>query len=301
MRNYNKGFPDEKKIRFYGLDVAYNETGSKKLLAYLKKHAEEQVAHTDSLFIKLAIADEKWPMRMSEFKGEAEVVLHQLQDLIQFLTGNKAKFIRASSTDEFEQVVSYTKLMEQMLMTITTYPLRTRFMAENALHLLEKMPGLKLIVSAHNRHINAIDHVGDTNLGHDLRAKLGEAYYAIGFETNHGTYQTRTLMPKKILANFREDTLDTSPQGSLPWYLSRAKLGDIFLNLRAPITNAAVEHWWNTPQVTRDVPWVYDARSPFFLKVNLKSYYDGILFIEKTTRARPTPNALELASRRVGF
>ncbi len=303
MRTYNQGVPEEKKVGFYGLDIAYNQLGREKVLMYLQKYASEKIPATDSLFRRLAVADEKWPMWQDEFKSEAPIVLPQLQGLIQYLTDHKSKLVSASSPEEFEQILKYTNVMEQMLQTIITYPFRTRFMAENLLYLMEKMPDAKFVVSAHNRHINVIDHVGDTNLGHDLRAELGEAYYAIGFEANEGTYQTRTWMPEElVLAGFREDTLAAAPERSLPWYLSQAKQGDLFLNLRAPIKNAAVEGWWNTPQITRDIAWVYqDDPSQFFLKVNLKSYYDGILFIEKTTRARPTKNALELASKKVGF
>ena len=205
MRSYNQRVPEEKKVRFYGLDVAYNEIARKKVLAYLQKYAPGKVEMADSIFGKLAIADEKWPMRMGECKEDAAVVLPQLQKLIQHFIDNKTTLIQASSPKAYEEVLKYTKVMEQHLLVILTYPLRTRFMAENALYILEKTPGAKLIVSAHNRHINVIDHIGDTNMGHDLRDKLKEAYYAIGFETSQGSYQARAHVPDKpLLSDFKE-------------------------------------------------------------------------------------------------
>lgn len=104
------------------------------------------------------------------------------------------------------------------------------------------------------------------------------------------------------MTDFREDKLAEAPERSLPWYLSRAKLGDLFLNLRTSITNPIVERWWQTPQLTRDVSWTYQGDpSQFFRKTNVKTHYDGILFIKKTSRARPTKNALKLASQGKGF
>lgn len=231
---------------------------------------------------KLAVA--------GDFKGEAELLLPRLQDLIQYLNSNKTKFISASSPDEFEQIMMYTKLMEQCLEVFNNYTLRTRFMAQNLLSLMEKNPNVKFIVSAHNRHINVIDHIGDTNLGHDLREKLGDQYYAMLFETNQGFYQSRTWMPQTLaLSNFIEVILPVAPKESLPFYFSQVKKGNLFLDLRAPVNDTTIENWLNTPQVVNDIQWVYqEDTARRYLKVNVKSYYDGILFIEKTTRARPT-------------
>ncbi len=303
MHSYNQTVPDEKKVGFYGVDFAHNQRGREKVLAYLQKYAPEKVPPTDSVFRRLVVANEKWPMWQDAFKSEAPIVLSQLQNLIQFLTDHQARLISDSSPEAFEQILKYTQVMEQMLLAIIDYPKRTRFMAANLLYLMERMPEGKFIVSAHNRHINVIDHVGDTNLGHDLRAKLGDTYYAVGFETYQGSYQTRTWVPEElVLADFRVDTLAPAPEKSLPWYLFHARQGDLFLNMRTPMTDNTVAQWWNTPQKTRDVAWIYqNDPAQFFLEVNLKQYYDGLLFIEETTRARPTRNALELASRKAGF
>ena len=76
----------------------------------------------------------------------------------------------------------------------------------------------------------------------------------------------------------------------------------MFIDLRSRINNPVVEKWWNTPQVINDIAWV-SGNNPeeHYLKVNLRSYYDGILFFKKTTRARPTKNAMKLASQNLGF
>lgn len=122
IRTYNQGVAPEKKVIFYGLDVPYHDLARKKVLAYLQKHSREQVASTESLFKKLAIADQKWPMWQDEFKSEAPIVLPQLQNLIQFLTDNQVRLVKASSKEEFEQILKYTKVMEQMFRQLLIIP-----------------------------------------------------------------------------------------------------------------------------------------------------------------------------------
>jgi erythromycin esterase-like protein len=110
------------------------------------------------------------------------------------------------------------------------------------------------------------------------------------------------LPEQLLLADFKVDKLASAPEKSLPWYLSKAKQGNIFLDLEAPIKDSIVEDWLNKHLITRVVSWIYlNDPSEFFMKVNLKEYFDGILFIEKTTRARPTKNALVKASNKEGF
>jgi erythromycin esterase len=303
MRNYNQSVTEEKKVRFYGLDVAYNERGRDIVMAFLKNHAPAKVPATDALFQKISVFDEKWAMWQDEIRDEAAKTLPQTQSLIQFLTENQNALVESTSIKEFEQILKYAKVMEQMVSAIINPPLRTRNMAKNLLDLMELMPDSKFIVSAHNNHKNFSDHHGNINMGHDLKAELGAAYYAICFETNQGSYQARIWLPdKRVMTDFKVGVFGPSPVGSLPDNLSKAKKGDYFLDLRRSLDDRIIEEFWKIPQIVHDVHWVYrEIFSENLYEVNLQSSYDGILFIEKTSRARPTSNALKLASQGVGF
>jgi erythromycin esterase len=61
MRAYNKNVLEEKKIRFYGMDLWYNGLGRERVLAYLEKYAPEKIAFADSLFLALSSEEAGWP------------------------------------------------------------------------------------------------------------------------------------------------------------------------------------------------------------------------------------------------
>jgi erythromycin esterase len=304
MHTYNQAMPEEKKVRFYGLDFGCNEVGRKKVLTYLQKHSYEKVASTDSLFTQLALADEKWLLHMNEYKKEAELLLPSLQSLGQYLLENKAKLVNASSLQEYEQMLKYITIMEQTLLIIKhpeSIRLRTQLMGQNALALMESHPASKFIISAQNGHISVSDTTWIT-VGTLMREKLGHQYYGMFFETNQGTYQARGRRADRVgLSSFTEIRLPSSPTGSLPWYLAQGQQGNFILNLRDPITNPVVERWWNSPQEIHDIGWIFrEVSAPDLVKKKLHGHFDGLLFIEKTTRARPTKNAWQLASQGKG-
>ena len=303
MRSYNQTVPENKKIKFYGLDVPYNRLGREKVISFLQKYAPAKVSSTDSLFNQLVRADEKWPMWGGGYKTEASQVLPRLQELKQYFLNHQNSLISASSTEEFQGIILHVKLMEQLLESYINYSLRAEFMAKNLLYLMDVMPDAKFVVSAHNAHINTVSHKGDQNIGNLLRAKWGKKFYSVGFETNKGSYQTREWLPEQLLVgDFRVGKLGSAPETSLPWYLSQLKMDNLFLDLRVPVKDQLVTHWLNTPQIMRDVSWIYNNDpSALLKKVKLSDNYDGMFFIEKTTRARPTKNALVKASNKAGF
>lgn len=310
MRTYNQKVSDDKKVRFYGLDIWYNGFGRERVLEYLRKYDAGKVPHTDSLFAMLAQEEKLWPMRMDEIEPKVNDLLPQIENLIQGLTNNKSRFISASSAGEFRQIVKYVQVMRQWLLSIVNDPLsqpknsvRSKFKAENLLYLMEEMPDAKIVSWEHNDHIGiGYPQTGVRNMGYVLREKLGNAYYAMGFKFNRGSYQSRLFLPDKTVGNLIKDTVITAPEKSLPWYLSRVKRGNLFLNLRVSEQNSIVEQWLTNPQIVRNIPWIHqEDASKNFEKVNVKSRYDGILFIDSTTSVRPTSNALEAASKKEKF
>ena len=303
MRSYNLTVPDNKKIKFYGLDVPYHHLSREKIISFLQKYAPTKVPSTDALFNQLVRADEKWPMWGGEYKAEASELLPMLQELKQYFLNHQYSLVSASSPEEFQGVILHVKLMEQLLESFIDYSLRAQFMGKNLLYLMEVMPDAKFVVSAHNAHINTASHKGDRNIGNLLRAKWGEKFYSVGFETNQGSYQTREWLPEQLLVgDFKVGKLGSAPERSLSWYLSQLKIENLFLDLRVPVKEPIISYWLNTPQIMRDVSWIYNNDPSVLLtKVKLLKSYDGIFFIERTTRARPTKNALVKASNKVGF
>ncbi|MCI0697826.1 erythromycin esterase family protein [candidate division KSB1 bacterium] len=309
LRTYNQSVPDEKKIRFYGVDLWNNGLGRRVVSDYLHKQAPDRGSTTDSLFQVLAKVEAKWPMLMDEEDGKTlEKVLPQLQDLINHLAENKDKYVNGSTLIEFDQVLQYTQVMKQWIMANIAgkNSERSKYMAENLRHIVDReRPNAKIIIWEHNEHISGKGKesrsVGDSlinpYLGYYLRKTYADRYYAFGFDFNQGFYRSRALQPGQAPGDLKEGKLPPASVGSLAWYLSRTNIGNMMLDLRTPPGNPVVEQWLKTPQIVHQADWGYQNPSEVYTEVNIKKHYDGIIFFDKITATRPTTNALEAVSK----
>jgi erythromycin esterase len=308
MRTYNQNVPDEKKVKFYGMDVlCCHGLGREKVLGYLKKYAPEKVAGTDSLFQVLASEDEKWPTRLNQ------TVLQQaflpLHSLVSYFTENKDKLVAVSSLHEWEQTFQYLNVMEGSLFASVqeTPPsllhlkqTRSSSMAKNLFYLMDKeKPAAKFMVWAYNWHIS--NDTAGKSTGYYVRQKLGSGYYALGFECNEGTFQTRVLQPDGYWAELKTDTILSGPSKSLTWYLSQVDKGNAFFNFRSGVTNPVIKKWFETPIRFGAGGWLFKGASQNQGTTFLRNKYDGILYIERSTPARPTINALKRSKEKIGF
>jgi erythromycin esterase len=300
MQSYNQGVSDEKKIRFYGLDVWNNEVGRKQVLGYLRKVAPEIVGGTESFFQVFSREEAKWPNRLDERAQEAMLpLLLHLQDLIGFLIAHRETLISRSSPAEFDQALQYVHVMKQWLMNNTAAlqlpgvgsSIRSVFMAENLIYLADRAgQEAKFVVWAHNGHVAKRGRNIGMNMGQHLRTKYGDAYYAFGLEFNEGSFQHRLWLADNSLGNLGESSLPPAPTGSFPWFMSRANVGNAILNLRTEVADPVVNRWLQAPQQMHVVGWVYPGGDALQF-VNAWTY-DGIVFIGKTTSTRPTANAM---------
>ena len=191
LRQYNEGVPDEKKVRFYGLDLIWSELGADEVLAYIRKGDPGRVAATDSLFQALARGEDK------------EESLRQLQDLTNYLSENRGKFIDNSSSAEFDNMLQYINVMKQQLLVEGNNSERSKYMFENLMYLVEhERPDAKFVLWAHNVHVGKgreSHGPGGSSpgpyMGYYLKEKYGDQYYAFGFEFSQGSYQSRVSPP----------------------------------------------------------------------------------------------------------
>jgi len=234
--------------------------------------------------------------------------LLQLQNLIDHLTESNKQPDSPSSEAERTRALQYAWVMKQWLTVNAAEVLpkadaqdRSMCMAENLIYLIDQArPAEKFIIWQHNWHIS-LDAIGDgrPTMGYILRAKLGPAYFAFGFEFGEGAFQTRAELPDKTLGDLKEFTSPAAPIGSLPWYLSRTGVGNLILRLRVPTGNEVVEQWLETPQTVHNAGWV--NQEDIYHKYSIARSYDGVIYVDRTTASRPTMNALQTVARREGL
>jgi len=299
MREYNRTAPEGKKVKFLGYDVQHFGQGIDLVTSFVKKVAPEYAEKAEAALKPLRLDAQQYSQRSAEEKALSQA---QLLELIGYLSFNETRFARATSPAEFEYVLQHARNILQFHESYVNaakdpkYPFnRDYYMAENIEYLLRsEPPGARMVVWAHNAHIS-LGNLGSTPaMGAHLRRAFGDAYYALGFSFNEGSFQSRDMGPsgRGVLTEF---TVGPAPQGSADWYLARPGVANYVIDFRSAPREGPVAGWLATPHLMRSIGSGFSREAPderFMSPVTLKGDYDGVVFIGKTTRARPNPTGM---------
>jgi erythromycin esterase len=293
LRAYNRTVPESRRVRFYGVDLYRNAVGRAKVLAVLRRVASELEARTDSLFRVLAREEERWPLWDTSVVAKARVPLEALVSDLRAKRGSRRGLVPMAEYDDALQLV---EVMRQGAAPTG----RSGYMGENLLYLLEReRSGTKFVFWAHNLHVGTR---GEGNAGDYLRGRLGDAYYAVGLDFDHGAYRQRVFPPP---GDLKTATVRSAPADSWEWYLARAAIPQFFLDVRPASESPVAERWLRPVRNARRGSWAYqdpaDSAAMMFLSLNVRDWYDGILFFAESTPSQPTANARAMVARKAGF
>jgi erythromycin esterase len=288
IRSYNMTVPDERKVRFHGVDVYWNEVGQQQVLDYLRRVAPEQVAGTDSLFQVIAREEAKRPVQDTLALAAA---LPRLQRLEDYLLGRRVELSAPGSASGFDKILQHVRAMRAAI----TPGSRSLGMADNLRFIIEhERPGTKFVLSAFNSHVAKTG-----TLGQALRPVLGDEYFAVGLAFAEGSFHTRVMPAGEPAGDLRAVAVPPVPERSLPWYLSRSGMGNLFLNLRSQPASPLVRGWLEGRLGGFYSGWAFSEPAPQYGAVVYPQLYDGLLFIQRTTPATPTENARRNVGNRI--
>jgi erythromycin esterase len=310
MREYNKSVPAERRVKFVGFDIQHNETSKTKLLEYLRRVAPaERVSEAEELF-KINLDDFNEALETQEKVKQAEAKLLEFQrkyyDLFMFMELTAPMIISLSSQAEYEQMRETARVLTQYAESYRysdyrNVMLRDIYMADNIRRIASREPaGTRFVIWAHNLHI-AEGGTGEGRLtsGYVLRKIYGSDYYALGFSFNKGAFQAREARPKdganKMLRSF---TVQPAPVDMVDWYLAQTGEKSFLVDFRAASKNAAITDWLAETRKMRSVGSTYDIsweQQRDFMQVAPGKEFDGLFFIDTTTRARPNPSVKNVA------
>jgi erythromycin esterase len=308
MREYNKSVPADKKVKFIGFDIQINDSGKTKLLEYLKRVAPERVAATEEFF-KVNLDEFNAVLGTPDKQKEAIAKLKDLQnkynDLFMFLELSGANLATKSSQAEYEQMREYARVITQYIDSYSHQDasgavLRDLYMADNFRRIASREPaGTRFVIWAHNGHIQTGDSGGAyPTFGSHLRRFYGKDYYALGFSFNQGAFQAREGQPKdptrRMLTSF---TVNPAPADSIDWYLAQAGVKNFIVDFRSPRKTAELGEWLAAPHPMRSIGSVFapNFESSTFTMTTINKDFDGLFFIDTTTRARPNPSVKNVA------
>jgi erythromycin esterase len=187
--------------------------------------------------------------------------------------------------------------------------LRDVYMAENVATELKMLgPKSRMVISGHNGHIGLAPW-GDglpgfeifkiQAMGNHMRKKFGDEYYALGFDFYSGSFQANERNEKGKF-EMREFLMPPASEGTAAWYLKTATQGkgfqDYVINLRDAPKTGLVAEWLSRPLGMTVLGGGFSkdrTREEAQAHISLKDYFDGLLFVEETTRARPNADSTD--------
>lgn len=316
MRQYNLGQSAERKLKFYGYDVQVVDLAIKLVREYMAKVAPERASSTDAI---LAPVEES--QRYSRSEGgntdpeKKKEAIAKLRGLVGWLATHSTRLGRLTSPAEFENALQHARVLLQFQESYGKpwdwsglQNLRDLYMAENIEYIATELePHAKIVVWAHNAHIAKIPESEKTGnsrmMGHHLEEMFGAKYYAFGFSFKEGSFQSRIVerVPgaEDGLGAFKagsltEFTVAAAPEGYLEWYMSEAHDGDYLVDFRRAPMDGPVREWLAAPKKMRSAgsgwsnQWSEDQKA----SPHVPSWFDGLIHIVRTTRARPTPTGV---------
>lgn len=160
---------------------------------------------------------------------------------------------------------------------------RDESMADNIRWILDHNPGAKMIVWAHNGHVNFGGATGkDAPMGEWLRQAYGDRVISFGFAFNQGGFQA--FDQGKGLRDF---TIGLAPADGLDAMLASTHIPLFALDLRKLPKEGPVAEWFEKPRPSRSIGAVYSEKQAddYFTSRPAPQAFHALLFVEKTTPA----------------
>ncbi|CAL9467336.1 erythromycin esterase family protein [Streptomyces sp. enrichment culture] len=292
MREYNRGRPEDRKVRFVGIDPQQCGASLAALGSFLRKVAPDREA---GLLSPLRVLATAYP---GAHPDPERRLVRDAEELVVFLRGHgpgaadalRHARILVRAADLVTRPRRHTDPGQ------TVFAARDRYMAEAVGELLTD-PSTKIALWAHNGHITKTRYGGAVPaMGQHLRARFGDAYYALGFLFGSGSFRARRTWPgpwsRPGAGAVVTHRLGPAGPDTLEARLATADPGDHLVDLRdtanAP---AAVREWLNGRHHMRSfgavVPrWTYRFH---FSPVSPAEEYDGLAYVAVSTGSRPLP------------
>ena len=279
IRAHNKTHNDN-PIEIHGMEMQYVRADGERLRDYLQL-----------VGFQLDVPDIEQHLWQQVSRDQHLEWFTQLQSVFRAFDTNRESWISTQGRDAYWNAHHHAEVMQQFLLTIAQprgqrkHDLRDIYMAENVEWIMWKRgEGSKAVVWAHNSHIaDGVDNGTVDVLGHQLRKRFGESYFAIATVFGTGSYYafppdadeagwTLELYDRKaIQADTFTAVLETlgSPNVFVDFRAVRAGSASLNCDLDAPMKIMSGAGAQRYPTATR----LYDLGSKF----------DAVIYLDETS------------------
>ena len=294
MRHYNADPKHTRKVKFYGFDMQSAPRAAKVTLAYLRRVDPPQAEVAEKALGILANPYTE-PTFIQLTKEKKAAAAETIGTVLSGFDNHKQEYIKRTGADDWTIARQHAQVLAQNIemqsqdfFSVAGSSIRDRSMAENVRWILDhEGPDAKAVLWAHNGHV-ATNNQGIEWMGSHLRRMFGADMFVFGFAFNQGGFQA-IEMPFPSERGLRPFNVEPAPEGSLDAMLAAAGLQSAAIDLRALPKDGPVAKWFGEPRATKSIGAGYGDQfaTNFLTKQVTPKIYDGLLFVEKTTAARP--------------
>ena len=287
MRRYNADPSHGRKVRFYGFDMQYTDTAVVSIVNYIAQSAPE---HVEKVKTDLkTFSPENWQLGFADLPTEVRLAARRgAEDVAALLDKYR------DDTEAWVRARRYVTVIVQAaeMFAPTTQPrgdIRDKAMADNVGWIARSHPEARIVLWAHNVHISKLDSDGFRAMGGHLAATFGDRYFSLALSFGEGAFQARERLLGRKAAPLVARTVSLPSDHYVEVALARVGTPLFVIDLRNRPRTGPVASWFDTPHPMRttggnhkppDYPWGLTL---------LDREFDAVLYVHRTTRARPTP------------
>ena len=304
MKEYNAREEHVEKLSFYGFDMQNFYSPVQYLNDFARKHLPAQYDTVKTLSFPVLGKTELEIYRLLQKKENhfEDTLQHTCRRLTDWLLRNKTYIETTQSGDRYQSLQLCADNLGQAVRSLSVNNqsrYRDSCMAYNVLQ-IQKVEDKKMFIWAHNGHINLAypdnkSVLMGVHMGGHLKKNLGDAYYAIGFVFNRGSFQAiqgpksigsaifkYLFARKKLFRGLRECTVPAQDKNTLTRVLSTTGHPVYFVDV-----GHSDNPVFSTLLKTYDVGAVFMNHKRAAAAVNVKRQFDGLIYVDQTSRARP--------------
>lgn len=272
MRDRNE--TADEPVQFTGFDMQYPPVAASNVVTFLEEHDPELLGtYRDSL--EQVAATDPYEEADAAVLTELQASLEALADE---MTSRAAKHAEVAGEEAAAWALQDLRVAIQALgVSSGGVVWRDAAMAENVLWLLERNPGARMLIWAHNGHVARQDGW----MGAHLDAALGDDYLPVAFSFGSGEYTAVDPQTGEVKTNLA----GPAAEGSVDHLLAQVGQGAFLLDLR-DVEGSPAEAWFKERRPFRSIGAIALPDGATFAPTIVGNDFDAVIFIRDTTASQ---------------
>lgn len=264
LRAYNSTKEEKDRVHIYGSEVRGFQNILSKVVSLMPVN-DKNDQQTISLFSTYRV----------NYSGLTKADFKNLSELTNRLI---SKYSDARSKYYLDLLIQLTDIAYSARFKSHSFGVRDRYMFDNVKRLISEVQGSKVILLAHNSHVQKTKVLEKSSLGFLLNEAYGEKYYTIGTDFNAGDV---VVFDSKTKRYVRKNYGAVNEKDALEFYLKQCKYPDFILPVRQVLGTQLVSRFVTQKiKMKRNLDgWGSIIDGPIVLADN----YDMIVFINDTS------------------